>query len=256
MPRYLRFVLCFCVFPALFSATPAVASQVASASQSTLQEAPRNLVQLTLRGILLTPGGGLMEISSGFWRDGTEIRVDLSLHLAGGTSARDLATLLVARLRSAGAKLEYTGATSSNDSLAHIFLEHASLVRLRLGSGLSASITTTDAAPTSLRILVPIQTKDPANLSVCLTTFHPHTKLPGRLQLGLALEADADPSAICEKLFKDSLARGLVSDRPSADRWSPTRCTDGALITGCSMDLRSPNGDWGIEVRLAKLRDQ
>jgi hypothetical protein len=213
------------------------------------------LVQLSLDGTLSTPGGAPVEVHVGFW-DGSSVQaVDLRLHLAQRTTGHDLATLLAARLRKAGASFQFPS-ESSGASPAQLFLEDATLVSLRLGHGLRASVTTTQDAPESARFLAPLEVQEAAEVEVCVTTFHPHLKTPGRLQLSVRAEGDKEPSAICEELFTSGLARGLVSDRPAPDRWRPTKTSEGAIVTGCSIDLSTAKADWGLEVRLAVPKAQ
>jgi hypothetical protein len=207
------------------------------------------LVQLSLEGVLTTPGGAPMEVHVGFW-DGSAVQsVDLRLHLAQGTTSHDLATLLAARLRRAKASFQFPGEAAAS-SPAQLFLEDATLVSLRLGHGLRASVTTTEVAPESVRFLAPLEVHEPVDVAVCVSTFNPHLKTPGRFLLGVQAEGDAEPSSICEQLFSSGLARGLVSDRSTPDRWSPTKTTEGAVVIGCSIELSMAQADWGLEVRL------
>lgn len=212
------------------------------------------LVQLTLRGQIATPGGAPMEVHLGFW-DGKEVRsVDLRLHLAESTTARDLGVLLAARLRKAGGEFQFPGEHEGGERPAQLFIEDATLVSLRLGHGMTASVTTTQVVPKSVRFQAPIEALDVAQVSICVSTWHPHLKKPGRVSLSLNPAGDADPSTMCEALFTNGLEKGLISDRPRADLWSPTKTKNGAVLTGCSIDLSSKSGDWGLEVHLETPR--
>ena len=213
------------------------------------------LVQLSLDGALSTPGGAPVELHLGFW-DGSAVQsVDLRLHLAQRTTGHDLATLLAARLRKAGASFQFPG-ESTGGSPAQLFLEDTTLVSLRLGHGLHASVTTTQDAPESVRFLAPLEVHEALEVAVCVTTFHPHLKTPGRHRLSVQAQGDTEPSSICEELFTNGLARGLVSDRPAPDRWRPTKTSEGAVVTGCSIDLSLTQADWGLEVQLAVPKAQ
>ncbi len=211
------------------------------------------LVQLSLRGRINTRGGAPVELNIGFW-DGKRVRaVDLRLHLAEGTSASDLATLLATRLRKAHAELVTPEVSAASGGSAQLFIESATLVSLRLGHGLSAIITTADSVPEAVRFQVPKELEQAAKVSISVTTFHPHTKLPSRVDLVQSPEADTSPSSICESFFNEALEKGLICDRPNANRWRPMKTSAGAMVTGCSIDLRS-EADWGLEVQLAVPR--
>ena len=213
------------------------------------------LVQLSLEGQLSTAGGAPMELHVGFWDGETVQSVDLRLHLAEGTTSHDLAMLLAARLRKAGADFQFPGEATASSS-AQLFLEDTTLVSLRLGHGLRAKVTTTDQAPESVRLLAPLEVKQSTEVLACVTTFNPHLKTPGRLRLVVKATGETEPSTICEELFTTGLERGLVSDRPSPDSWRPTKTSEGAVVIGCSIDLGASQADWGLEVRLAVPKPQ
>lgn len=208
------------------------------------------LVQLTLRGELASAGGAPVEIHLGFWNGERVEAVDLRLHLARGTTAHDLRSLLARRLDKAGADYVAPPSVDGRADRAQLFLEQATLVSLRLGHGLSAAVTTTEGAPENVHFLAPLEVRATTYVQVCVSTYHPHSKEPGRAVLNLEVSEDAMPSDICQRLFNDGLAQGLVCDRSTADRWRPTKTDDGAGVTGCSIDLGIGKADWGLEVLL------
>ena len=210
------------------------------------------LAQLTLNGVIDSRGGAPVELHIGFAKGKEQRSVDLRLHLAQETSAVDVAALLVSRLRRAGAEVVFPAEHANRPGPAQIFIEDATRVSLRLGHGLWGSITIPQAAPRSVRVLTPLQERDRASLTICATTFHPHTKIPGRVLLDLEVDPKANSTTIAEALFNQGLAHEdkLVGDRPTSDRWRPVKTTAGAEITGCSIELLSPGADWGLEVEL------
>lgn len=210
------------------------------------------LVQLTLKGEVQTRGGAPVEIrwTSKSSTTGKFEEVGLRLHLAEGTSAFDVATLLVGRLREAGAKVRFPGEKARQVHRVQVFVEATTQISLRLAPGMASTITTCDAAPTSVRFLSPLSHVARAMMMVQTTTFHPHSKKPGSILLEMGLDALRPPAEICESIFQQTLELGLVSERPTTSSWRPIKGADGAAVTGCSIELNSVNSDWGLEVSL------
>jgi len=209
------------------------------------------LVQLSLRGALASPGGAPVEVRWAAEVEPGQVReAGLRLHLARGTSAHALGTLLVQRLRQAGAKVLFPAEHGSAAGEVQIFVEASTRVSLRLAPGLSSSITTCEVAPSRVRLLKPLLHSEPARLTIQTSTFHAHTRLPGSVLLELPLDSSGTMAQTSEELFEQALANGLVGDRPSADSWRPVRGEDGATVTGCSIELDSERSDWGLEVQL------
>lgn len=212
------------------------------------------MVQISLHGQITSRGGAPVEIHVGHWDGQKVVPVDLNLHLAEKTTAQDVAHLLVSRLKRAGATVEFPAANSNRSDSVQIFIEHTTLVSFRLGHGLWAGVTTCESGPEAIRFQVPLVQKESADILVCTTTFHPHLKKPGRTLVELDVDEFSTSGAICEILFNQGLAKGLIGDRPSADRWRPVKGTDGSLVTGFSIELLSPGADWGLEVMLSVPR--
>ena len=212
------------------------------------------MVQISLHGQITSRGGAPVEIHVGYWNGKEVVAVDLNLHVAEMTTAQDVAHLLVSRLKRAGARVEYPAANASRPDPVQIFIEHTTLVSFRLGHGLWAGVTTCESGPEAIRFQIPLLQKESADISVCTTTFHPHTRKPGRTLLELDVDEFDTSGAICEVLFNQGLAKGLIGDRPSADRWRPVKGTDGSQVTGFSIELLSPGADWGLEVMLSVPR--
>jgi hypothetical protein len=162
-----------------------------------------------------------------------------------------VASLIAARLRARGAKVLFPSEHSGRSVDVQLFVEETTQLSLRLGYGLWSRVTTCDAGPQSVQLSKPLLVLDGAQLLINTTTFNQHTKLPSFVLLDLAIDSHANTSGICEKLFQQGLAKGLVCDRPAPDRWTPVRGSDGGIVTGCSIELLSPGADWGLEVKLA-----
>lgn len=212
------------------------------------------LVQLTLRGAVSEPGGGPVEVAWGFVPDrGPALHDQLRVHLAEGTRAGDLAALLQARLERSGARV-IAPPPRDDRSAVVLFLEGLVALDLRLEAGLSASITVCEGAPESVRFSAPRAAPGrlaPGRVFVTTSTFHPHSREQGSVRLEVALDQQTAPAAVCEALFQQGLERGLVGDRPAADAWRPLKTSDGALVTGCSIQLEDGRSGWGLQVRLA-----
>ncbi len=208
------------------------------------------LVQLTLNGEIASKGGAMVELHVGFWDGNKTVPVDLRLHLADRTSASDVGHLLVSRLRAAGAKVLYPGEGNPRSELAQILIEDITLLSYRLERGLWATVTICEQGPESVSFQPPLELPGKAELSICTTTFHPHTKKPGRITLELETTAESTAASVCQQLFEQGLERGLVGDRPTSSQWRAVRTSMGAEVAGCSITLRSGSADWGLEVKL------
>ncbi len=210
------------------------------------------LVQLTLHGVLAQQGGGPVEIDWHFY-DGEEVKeVGMRLHLAEYTKASDIASLLAKRLRQAGAEVTFPGEHERSIEVVNLFVEDTVQVNLRLHVGLHGTVTVCESAPESVRFLKPLEAVDSATIRVTTSTYQPHSKMPGTIHVGVEADGKRTPASICEDLFNQGLEKGLVGDRPTADTWRPTKTSDGASITGCSIELRSAASDWGLQVKLAR----
>jgi len=216
--------------------------------------AAEGLVQISLAGEISARGGALAEVEIGVW-DGRKVRsLVMNLHLAERTSAHDLGTLIVSRLRAKGAQVDFPGERSSIGPRTQIFVARATHARLRLGHGMWATVTTCDAAPESVRFLPPEVAKEGAEIVLVASTFHPQTRKIGRAQIRYEMDEFANAATVSEAITKLSIRNGFLADRPSGERWHAERTKDGAYLTGCSIELLSPGADWRIEVELSVPR--
>jgi len=218
--------------------------------------AAEGLVQISLAGEISTPGGARVEVEIGVW-DGVRVQdVVLNLHLAERTSAHDLGTLIVSRLRAKGAQVDFPGEGSSIGPRTQIFVARATHARLRLGHGMWATITTCDAAPESLRFLPPEVAKEGAEIVLVASTYHAQARNIGRAEVRYEMDEFASAATVSEGITTASIRGGFLADRPTGERWHSSKTKDGAFITGCSIELRSPGADWRVEVELAVPRTE
>ncbi|MDP6540201.1 MAG: hypothetical protein QF903_09505 [Planctomycetota bacterium] len=216
--------------------------------------AAEGLLQLSFQGAIHAQGGSSVEVEVGVWDGGAgkARTIPMHLHLAEGTTAYDLASLVGARLRAGGARVVLPQEGSVGREAVHVFIEGATRGRLRLGGGIWGTATSCEAAPQEVRFLAPLVTRDTAQIHIGLSTYHPHTKSRGRKDLTFEAEAALGAARLSELLCALSIRQGLRADRPGPEGWHASRLTDGSMVTGCSVQLLSPDADWGIEMVLGE----
>jgi hypothetical protein len=218
------------------------------------------LVQLSIEGKLTPQAGAVVEViwetdgtaqkaSEDILTGGTETR--LFLHLAQDTTAHDLARLLSAELKMRGAQGVFPGENTSHQGAAQIFVRGTTRLRLRLAPGLSATVTTCDSAPSKVQLLPPHAFPAPGTLVARTTTMHPHTRRVVSVLLTESFKGAQSAQSICEGIFIKALELELEVDRPTPDSWRPLRGVGGAAVIGCSIQLKSPGSDWGLDLMLA-----
>jgi len=222
--------------------------------------APRadaGLVQLTLEGEIHETGGALLEIAITLapkQADGRVSTLNMSLHLAQHTSARDLAELVAQRFFSAGfgPRAWVSGSSAAGASTrAHLFLENPLSVTVRLGGGINGFITLCEDAPESIQILPTRMSPSPAHLQLTFSTRHPHTERLGHRELELDLNAGASSAQVSQLLASKARASGWTGTRPTLETYKFYKVNDGSLIKGCSISMWT-DGDWGLRVVLPR----
>ena len=213
--------------------------------------AAESLVQLSLHGELTEAGGAFVQVEVDVWHDTQLQRHDLHAHLAQGTTAHDLASLLHTRLSEAGVEVRFPGAGSSGARDAQLFIEHTTALNLRLGFGLWGEVTPCEEAPQWIRLVEPQLAKGPARIHLTATTYHEHLKRPGRLKLAMPLSKDSNTASISQEFSRLAAENDWVGERPSPDRWSPLRSELGAAVIACNIRFESPESDWRLEVQLS-----
>ncbi|MCP3919828.1 MAG: hypothetical protein GY711_30200 [bacterium] len=213
--------------------------------------AGQGLVQISLGGELTRRGGSRVELAVGAKIDGQARQVELDIHLAQGTSSSDFAQLVAARLSRAGFDVLAPMPREAQAAKSHVFVENTYFVRMRLGGGLIGTITTSELAPSEVRVDAPESMLEPANLLISASTRSPHTKKYGRSQFAVEFAKDDHPAQAINKIHKAALTAEWLGDRPTAHAWRPVRLVDGSIITGFSIGLESA-GDWRLEVTLPR----
>ena len=225
--------------PDLLRTLLALATLAAAAASARAE----GMVQLTLRGV--TEEGGRVELEIGARNQGGETReVDLTMHVGPHTRAHDVVALLEMRLRRADFRVL---APAPDERRAHLFVEDVLFVRLRLGHGLMGTVTASEEAPSALRLVSPDAQAEPLELSFTATTLHPHSGERGQRSLEIELEGHESAAQISDRLFKLALANQWVAERPHSDSWRLVKSTDGALVQGLTVALKSW-GDWRLEL--------
>ncbi len=217
----------------------------------------QGLVQIILDGEIDPAGGARVEVDVTFRTPLAERATTMSLGVLLGerTTAVDVAALVSRRLEQAGARVIFTGSTAPGRGPASVFVEDVTSIGLRLGRGLSASITLCEDRPASLRLSPGLESKSGATLLVSAQTYEAQARLPGRLSYDIAFEDKADAADAASKLVKTALDKGWFSEVEAHEVWRPGATTEGASIVGFSVHLRS-NADWRIDVTLAQRSGQ
>jgi len=216
---------------------------------------PGEWVQMTFSGQIADAGGARIEIEIGAVQGRDEFKsrqISLSPHLAPGTSAADVAAMLAQRLERAKFDVWLSeGREQAGKTVRHLFLEQALFVRLRLGHGISASVTVCEGAPTSMRILPPEVLEDGARLELAFSALHPHTRDQRREQMSMPLSFDLHAAQISSELTRRCLDRKWMAERPHQDSWRIVQLHDGARIVGFSVNLETA-ADWRIELEFGR----
>lgn len=210
-------------------------------------------VQLTLSGQVHVDGGTpvVLEVDAGgramVWR-GT---------LARETWATDVAALLARRLKAEG--IGHTlGSDAAPRGPVSLFIEDVERVRVRLGDGLAASLTTSDEAPRSLRVLPPrladVSRGGTVEVHVTCSSSDGERLLRRRLSLDLP-DAPISSSRVADQLASKASQAGLSSSRPSGDAWAATGALTGEAAVAMSV-VTYADADWGIELLLAPRIDR
>jgi hypothetical protein len=214
----------------------------------------QGLVQIVLEGDLQPPGGARIEMEVAFWsRESAsgQGRVDLGLHLAGRTSAIDVALLLERELQRAGAIVVSTSDPAREIKRATLFVEHAFHVGLRLGRGLSAQVCLSEGPPALVSFLSARESKELARFTLTSTTEHPHTKERARHEVAVELPASLSGEEAADRLTTAAITKGWTGEWFEHRAWRPQSGIGGARVTGTCIRLHS-TGDWRLDVELER----
>lgn len=213
----------------------------------------QGLVQLSFGGEVDKTGGARVEAELTFAdarSPGGARTVSLALLLGERTGAADFALLFARRLEQSGAHVIFTGNNAPRIGPVHVFVEDTLAVGLKLGSGLTSSITLCEDYPGSVKLTPSTESKSGASLQVIAQTFEPHTQDRGRVVLDLNFNEKSALPDVGMKLVKGAIDQGWPSEMAGHDTWRPNALTETAQVTGCSFELRS-YADWRLDIGLA-----
>jgi hypothetical protein len=226
-------------------ATPWIPALALAAIVLTPPARAEGLVQISLSGTIHTRGGAPIEVELGYWDGSAVRRFAFNVHLGYGTRGEHLAALLAGRLAHDGARVQHLTSAIEAEP-AHLFLDSATYVGLRLGHGLRGSVTLCDASPEGVRVLAPQVQPGSAQVLLTATTFHAPLRKIGRASLELDIDEQASASGISERLAALALEAGWMPDRPSPDRFACRKLTDGSVVTGFCVEVDGGNSDWRL----------
>lgn len=213
----------------------------------------QGLVQISFFGEVSVTGGARVEADVSFadaHNGGTPRAVSLALLLGERTGATDFALLFARRLEQGGARVIFTGGNAPFSGPVTVFVEDALSVGLKLGSGLTASVTLCEDRPASVKLTPGIESKLGASFQVVAHTYEPHAQEHGRLALDLRFNDKSEVADVGLKLVKSSIGQGWPAELTGHDTWRPSAQTETAVVIGCCFELRS-DADWRLDVALA-----
>lgn len=216
-----------------------------------LSASAEGLTQVRFQGAISHPGGAHVEVevSARPSEEDAEVeRLAVFVHLAHGTTAADLASLVAERLRRVRIDVVLSQGSPEAGSTS-LFVERARRVRLRLGHGLAGSVSLCEEAPMSVALERPGQDAEGARITIGLSAYYLHTKQHRHSTLAVDVAADATTSAISELLANRGIEAGWGCERPTLQSWRVNSLLDGGRVTGLSIELDSAS-DWALVVEL------
>ena len=226
--------------------------------------AGQGLAQLRLDGQLNSRQGAWVEIEIGAMVQRQAREFGLIVYLGPGTTAIELGTLLAVQLEREKFDVIPTFLYQDASGMS-LFIEDALFVRVRVGGGLTATITCMDLPPGAIRIYSPSLSAEPATVHISAGTWSPHDQVWGRVELSVSMETQsipenlrldgtnpvADAPLVAKRLQQAALAAKWQSESTRGDAWRPTRMMDGAIFQGLAVTVES-EGDWRIEVEFLR----
>lgn len=208
----------------------------------------QGLVQLRLDGAT-ADRGTRVELEVGALVEKNRPRqIVVELFVGPGTTGGELGALLARRLSRAGFEVLSPEVYPHARSL---FIERALFLRIRVGGGLTAVVTTCEGPPSAVRIIPPGRSDVPATVKISAGTFSLHTRDIGVAEIEVPIApTDASPQ-ISENLHKAATEAKWMADRPAGDSFRVYKMLDGSLILGCSVQVQS-SAEWRLEVELPR----
>lgn len=230
-----------------------LASILFAASCLATPAAAQGMVQLALSGEVDRTGGARAEVEITFANTNTNLEartVAFSMFLAERTSASDLAVLLEKRFTSAGARAINTSQGQPARAVTCLFVEDVLAISLRLGQGLRSTVTLSEDAPHSVRILPPEDAKQDAILRVTASTWFAHERVHKRTELEARLDPTLTTMRVADILAAQAIRLTWPSEVERHETWMPGAIAANGLIQGASFDMIT-SGDWRLEIVLA-----
>lgn len=212
----------------------------------------QGLVQITLSGEIAEHGGARVEVEM-LLRDpetGSPVSMSLVGLLGQHTSAADLANLVTARLGRIGVSAVSLGANAPLKGPVNLYVEGVLSIGLRLGHGLSGTLTLCEDRPASVKLTPGAESKQGAELDVVVLTTQDQTRSHGRFTISTRLVEDSQITDVGMRLVHAAIEKGWPAELKNHDTWCPAAATETERVTSCSFDLRS-QADWRLDVALA-----
>ncbi|MDF1797671.1 MAG: hypothetical protein P1V81_00720 [Planctomycetota bacterium] len=213
-----------------------------------LSASASGLVQIVIRGQIEESGGAPIQLK--LKADGSEL--SFRGLLAYGTRSGDLAALFERRLKGQGIRYSLGPAAAPRGEIS-LFIEDVEAITVRLGGGLTASVTSVEEVPDRLRLLPPNRTTGQlgGEVGIFVTSEVRGTGVLSQAALSLDLPNTKTTSAwVSEQLSRRAIGASMRSSRPTPDSWTSTGTTSGGEAIAMSVRLYA-DSDWGVEMTLS-----
>jgi hypothetical protein len=206
------------------------------------------LVQVSMRGQVGAEAGAMIEFSV---KSGSH-EMKFSGMIGEGTRVGDLSALFERKLKLAGFGVT-SGVEAGGRGSVSLFIDEVEEIRVRLGGGLSATVTSSEEMPREVRALPPRvkSAYSGGELRLFVTTLDSGTQGLEIHSLDVKLpDRSGSAEAVANELEKDAVRKGVISVRAKKDCWSASAAGSGAKPIALSVALYS-DADWGVEFVLA-----
>ncbi len=208
------------------------------------------LVQVSLRGEVGAQSGTMIEFTV---KSGSH-DLQFSGMVGEGTRVGDLAALFERKLKRAGFSVT-VGVDAGGRGPVSLFIDEVEEIRVRVGGGLSATVTSSEEMPLEVRALPPRVKSDfgGGSFRAFVTVTDPETSgfvihsLDARLP-----DRNGTSESVASELVKDAVRQGVTSAQPQSDCWTAKGAASGGEAVAFSVALYS-DVDWGVELVLAPL---
>lgn len=213
----------------------------------------QGLVQLSLSGAVETAGGGRIEIEIATFDPNAPAKpLVTAIHVLLGehTTAADLALLLTKRLEANFARVTTLGTNAPARGPVNLFVEGVVTVGMRLGNGLSGSITLCEDRAMSVKVSPGLESKLGGVFRVVAHTREEHTGQNGRFQVDVNFADKSEIGDVAMRVVRSAIGMGWPGELKGHDTWWPAPTTETQRVTSSSFEIRS-NADWRLDIALA-----